>query len=30
VHLASGPDVPLPTEDPEPALAGQFATRGET
>jgi [acyl-carrier-protein] S-malonyltransferase len=30
VHLASGPDVPLPTEDPEPALAGPVTTRGET
>jgi [acyl-carrier-protein] S-malonyltransferase len=30
VHLASGPDVPLPTEDPEPALAGPVPTRGET
>jgi hypothetical protein len=30
VHLVTGPDVPLPTEDPEPALAGPAAPRGET
>lgn len=30
VHLASGPDVLLPTDDQEPALAGQLSTRGET
>jgi [acyl-carrier-protein] S-malonyltransferase len=30
VHLASGPDVPFATDDPEPALAGPAAHRGET
>jgi [acyl-carrier-protein] S-malonyltransferase len=30
VHLASRPDVPLATEDPEPALVGPAASRGET
>jgi [acyl-carrier-protein] S-malonyltransferase len=30
VHLASGPDVPLATEDLEPALAGPAASQGET